>query len=178
MDTCEVADDTAGPKESCGEGDNSGGDCDLQREEGNNQAETVVSSSSSEEGAGGPLKITQLAIEKIKEITAEEGLADSRLRVKVVGGGCAGFSYDMVFDEKIIEENGEKKTVPALSGDQLGPGDRKLVIDGVTIVIDEMSLMYIYGTEIDYVNALQGTGFKFNNPNVKNTCGCGSSFQV
>lgn len=93
-----------------------------------------------------------------------------------MGGGCAGFQYDMAFDDKVVEEDGEERTVPALSGDPLRSGDRKLEFDGVTIVVDEMSLMYIYGTVIDYVDTLQGAGFKFENPNVKNTCGCGSSF--
>ena len=96
--------------------------------------------------------------------------------MKVVGGGCAGFQYDMAFDEKTIEENGEEKKVPALSNDPLGATDVKLEFDGVVIVVDQMSLMYMHGTEIDYVDELYGAGFKFNNPNTTTTCGCGSSF--
>jgi iron-sulfur cluster insertion protein len=81
------------------------------------------------------------------------------LRLRVVGGGCAGFSYDLYFDE------------PA-------EVDRQFETAGVRCIVDEMSLMYLVGTEIDYVEGLQGAGFKFNNPNVKSTCGCGSSFSV
>ncbi len=81
------------------------------------------------------------------------------LRLRVVGGGCAGFSYDLYFDEATEV-------------------DRQVDVNGVKMVVDEMSLMYLMGTEIDYNESLQGAGFKFNNPNVKSTCGCGSSFSV
>ena len=104
--------------------------------------------------------ITSVAAAKVNEIRAAEGIeSNMALRLRVVGGGCAGFSYDLYFDE-ITEV------------------DRELEITGVKVVIDEMSLMYLVGTEIDYVEGLQGAGFKFNNPNVKSTCGCGSSFSV
>jgi len=62
--------------------------------------------------------------------------------------------------------------------DEVAEVDRQIEIQGVQVVVDEMSLMYLVGTEIDYVEGLQGAGFKFNNPNVKSTCGCGSSFSV
>ena len=81
------------------------------------------------------------------------------LRLKVQGGGCSGFSYDLYFDQ--VQET-----------------DRGFDVKGVKLVCDEMSLMYLVGTEIDYVEGLHGAGFKFNNPNVKSTCGCGSSFSV
>ena len=104
--------------------------------------------------------ITPVAASKVNEIRDAEAIeANMALRLRVVGGGCAGFSYDLYFDE------------PA-------EVDRQFEIQGVKVVVDEMSLMYLVGTEIDYVEGLQGAGFKFNNPNVKSTCGCGSSFSV
>jgi iron-sulfur cluster insertion protein len=104
--------------------------------------------------------ITPVAAIKVNEIRDAEAIeANMALRLRVVGGGCAGFSYDLYFDE------------PA-------EVDRQVEIQGVKVIVDEMSLMYLVGTEIDYVEGLQGAGFKFNNPNVKSTCGCGSSFSV
>jgi len=104
--------------------------------------------------------ITPVAASKVNEIRNAEAIeAGMALRLRVVGGGCAGFSYDLYFDE------------PA-------EVDRQFEIQGVKVVVDEMSLMYLVGTEIDYVEGLQGAGFKFQNPNVKSTCGCGSSFSV
>jgi iron-sulfur cluster insertion protein len=104
--------------------------------------------------------ITSVAATKVNEIREAEAIEPNMaLRLRVVGGGCAGFSYDLYFDE-ITEV------------------DRAFDITGVKVVVDEMSLMYLVGTEIDYVEGLQGAGFKFNNPNVKSTCGCGSSFSV
>ena len=115
------------------------------------------------EGAPGPesmVRITPVAAAKVNEIRDAEGIeATMALRLRVVGGGCAGFSYDLYFDEPVEV-------------------DRQVEIQGVKVVVDEMSLMYLVGTEIDYVEGLQGAGFKFNNPNVKTTCGCGSSFSV
>jgi len=106
------------------------------------------------------LRITPVAAAKVNEIRNAEGIeTNMALRLRVVGGGCAGFSYDLYFDE------------PA-------EVDRQVDISGVQVVVDEMSLMYLVGTEIDYVEGLQGAGFKFGNPNVKSTCGCGSSFSV
>src|SRR5260221_2628104 len=115
------------------------------------------------DAAPGPesmLLITPTAATKVNEIRDAEGIeVDHALRLRVVGGGCAGFSYDLYFD------------VPA-------EVDRQFEVQGVRCIVDEMSLMYLVGTEIDYVEGLQGAGFKFNNPNVKSTCGCGSSFSV
>ncbi len=106
------------------------------------------------------LRITPVAAAKVNEIREAEGIeTNMALRVRVVGGGCAGFSYDLYFDE------------PA-------EVDRQFEVAGVRCIVDEMSLMYLVGTEIDYVEGLQGAGFKFQNPNVKSTCGCGSSFSV
>src|SRR5438132_13277482 len=104
--------------------------------------------------------LTPTAATKVNEIRAAEAIEPQMaLRLRVVGGGCAGFSYDLYFDES-------------------AEVDRQFEIQGVKVVVDEMSLMYLVGTEIDYVEGLQGAGFKFNNPNVKSTCGCGSSFSV
>ncbi len=106
------------------------------------------------------IHITSVAAAKVNEIREAEGIEPHlALRLRVVGGGCAGFSYDLYFDE-------------------VAEVDRLCEINGVKVVVDEMSLMYLVGTEIDYVEGLQGAGFKFNNPNVKSTCGCGSSFSV
>ena len=106
------------------------------------------------------LRITPVAATKVNEIRSAEGIEPNMaLRLRVVGGGCAGFSYDLYFDE------------PA-------EVDRQFEVQGVKCIVDEMSLMYLVGTEVDYVEGLQGAGFKFQNPNVKSTCGCGSSFSV
>ena len=104
--------------------------------------------------------LTDKAAEKIREIRGEENIEEGyALRLKVQGGGCSGFSYDLYFDQP-------QET------------DRPFELKGVKLICDEMSLMYLLGTEVDYVEGLHGAGFKFNNPNVKSTCGCGSSFSV
>jgi iron-sulfur cluster insertion protein len=106
------------------------------------------------------LSLTATAAEKVKEIqTAENIDATYGLRLRVVGGGCSGFAYDLYFD-------------------QVTEMDRIFDSHGVKLVVDEMSLQYLAGTSVDYVEGLQGAGFKFMNPNVKSTCGCGSSFSV
>lgn len=106
------------------------------------------------------VKLTPMAASKVNEIRdAEQIETEMGLRLRVVGGGCAGFSYDLYFDN-VTEV------------------DQQFDVTGVRVVVDEMSLMYLVGTEIDYVEGLSGAGFKFNNPNVKSTCGCGSSFSV
>ena len=126
-------------------------------------SDLATASSSSDTSAPGPesmLLITSTAASKVNEIRQAEGIeSNMALRLRVVGGGCTGFSYDLYFDE------------PA-------EVDRQFEVQGVKCVVDEMSLMYLVGTEIDYVEGLQGAGFKFQNPNVKSTCGCGSSFSV
>lgn len=109
--------------------------------------------------AGG-LTMTSVAAEKVIEIRDAEDIEDSySLRVKVIGGGCAGFQYDLFFDE-------------------YAEGDNVFELHGVKLVCDQMSFMYLMGTEIDYVEGLQGAGFKFGNPNTTGSCGCGSSFSV
>jgi iron-sulfur cluster assembly accessory protein len=106
------------------------------------------------------VQLTEVAAGKVKEIMSQQSPAPSVLRVAVVGGGCSGFSYHMAFDN---QEN---------------PSDNVYEFDGVKLVVDQMSEMYLDGVQIDYIETLEGAGFKFNNPNVKSTCGCGSSFTV
>lgn len=110
--------------------------------------------------APGPLSLTEIAAEKVREIRSQENIEPHyALRVKVMGGGCSGFQYDLYFDEK-------------------AEGDYEFESAGVQLVSDQMSFMYLMGTCIDYVEGLQGAGFKFNNPNSTGSCGCGSSFSV
>ncbi|MEZ4451762.1 MAG: iron-sulfur cluster insertion protein ErpA [Nannocystaceae bacterium] len=108
----------------------------------------------------GALSLSEVAAAKVHEIRDAEAIEPSYgLRVKVMGGGCAGFQYDLYFDE------------PA-------EGDTVFESHGVRLLCDTMSFMYLMGTSIDYVEGLQGAGFKFNNPNTTGSCGCGSSFSV
>jgi len=106
------------------------------------------------------LKLTENAIAQAKAILARENLEGHGLRVAVVSSGCSGYSYHMDFEK-------EEK-----------PGDTVLEMDGVRVYLDASSSKYLQGTVIDYVSGLQGAGFKFNNPNVKSTCGCGTSFSA
>lgn len=106
------------------------------------------------------LKLTEQAIRQVKAILARENLEGHGLRVGVTGGGCSGFSYGLDFEN------------------QPRPGDTVLEMDGVKVYIDDASVGYLKGTVIDYVSGLNETGFKFLNPNVKATCGCGTSFST
>ncbi|MCS6799270.1 MAG: iron-sulfur cluster insertion protein ErpA [Myxococcota bacterium] len=106
------------------------------------------------------IALTEKAAAKVREIQEAEGLAGQGLRVKVIGGGCSGFTYDLYFD------------------DQSNEFDQKVESHGVQLYIDMMSAQYLEGTEIDYVEGLHGAGFKFINPNARGSCGCGSSFSV
>jgi len=105
-----------------------------------------------------PVDLTAKAIEMVREAMVAENLDNHGLRVFVQGGGCAGFQYGLDFDE-----NGRA-------------GDFELEFDGLKVWVDPMSAMHLEGTVIDYVMGISGAGFKFNNPNAKTTCGCGSSF--
>jgi len=107
-----------------------------------------------------PVNLTANAGAKVKEIMAQQNPVPAGLRVGVVGGGCSGFSYSMSF------ENGA------------GMMDKVFEIDGLKVFVDATSMMYLQGAIVDYVETLEGAGFKFENPNVKSTCGCGSSFNV
>jgi iron-sulfur cluster assembly protein len=107
------------------------------------------------------ISLTPSAAAKIKELQAEEPGGDADvLRVAVQGGGCSGFEYALGFDRGAQE------------------GDHELQLHGVTVVVDPFSAPYLRGAEIDFVNGLQESGFKVNNPNVVSACGCGHSFQV
>ena len=106
------------------------------------------------------LELTPVAVTKVKEILGQQEPKPLGLRVSVVGGGCSGFSYQMNFEN---QTNGIDKTYE---------------FEGLKVFVDQASLMYLKGTKIDYVETLEGSGFKFENPNVKTTCGCGSSFSV
>jgi iron-sulfur cluster assembly accessory protein len=107
-----------------------------------------------------PINFTDTAISKVKEIMAQQNPVPAGLRVGVVGGGCSGFSYSMSF------ENGA------------GMMDKTFEFEGLKVFVDATSLMYLKGINVDYIETLEGAGFKFDNPNVKSTCGCGSSFNV
>jgi len=106
------------------------------------------------------ITITENAAAKVKEIAKTEQLEGQGLRLRVMGGGCSGFTYDLYFEEKA------------------GETDETFESNGIQLFVDPLSAQYLEGTEIDYVETLSGAGFKFNNPNVKGTCGCGSSFSV
>jgi iron-sulfur cluster insertion protein len=106
------------------------------------------------------ISITETAAHKVKEISEVEGLEGQGLRLRVIGGGCAGFQYDLYFEEKATDF------------------DEQFESRGISLFIDPLSYQYLDGTEIDYVETAHGSGFKFGNPNVTSTCGCGSSFQV
>jgi iron-sulfur cluster assembly accessory protein len=106
------------------------------------------------------VQLTPKAIEMVRKMHAKEGLgAEQGMRIGVVGGGCSGFQYSLKFDTK-------------------QEGDRVTDFDGVLVYVDEISLPYIAGTTLDYVEGLHGAGFRFDNPRASRTCGCGSSFSA
>src|SRR5690348_9606724 len=107
-----------------------------------------------------PLTLTPTAIAKVKEIMAQQNPVPAGLRVGVVGGGCSGFQYSMAFENSA------------------GMMDKSYDFDGLKVFVDATSVMYLQNAVVDYVETLEGAGFKFENPNVKTTCGCGSSFNV
>lgn len=107
-----------------------------------------------------PFVFTDSAVAKVKELIAEEGNPELKLRVFVTGGGCSGFQYGFTFDEVQNED------------------DTAVLKDGVTLLIDPMSYQYLVGAEIDYTESLEGSQFVIKNPNATSTCGCGSSFSV
>lgn len=107
-----------------------------------------------------PVILTSKAIAKVKEIMAQQNPVPAGLRVGVVGGGCSGFSYSMSFENSA------------------GMMDKVFDFEGLKVYVDATSVMYLNGCTVDYLETLEGAGFKFDNPNVKSTCGCGSSFSV
>jgi len=107
-----------------------------------------------------PIYFSDSAASKVKVLIDEEQNPALKLRVYVTGGGCSGFQYGFTFDEKVNE------------------GDTLIKNDGVTLVIDSMSLQYLVGGTVDYIDGLEGSRFLVNNPNATATCGCGSSFSI
>jgi iron-sulfur cluster assembly protein len=106
------------------------------------------------------MNMTDTAVSKVKEILQAQEPMPAGLRISVVGGGCSGFSYSMAFESAA------------------GMLDKTYDFSGLKVFVDQASLLYLDGAEVDYVETLEGSGFKFNNPNVKSTCGCGSSFSA
>ena len=106
------------------------------------------------------LTVTPVALTKIRQLMEERELTGVALRVFVQGGGCSGLSYGMAFEPNFY------------------PQDQRVEVDGVQLVIDPNSLMYMHGSEIDYVDSLMGGGFAINNPNAISSCGCGHSFRT
>jgi iron-sulfur cluster assembly protein len=106
------------------------------------------------------VQLSERAVGKVKAIMSSQEPSPAGLRIAVVGGGCSGFSYSMAFENQ-----------PSML-------DKTYTYDGLKIFIDQASMLYLEGAEVDYVETLEGSGFKFNNPHVKSTCGCGSSFQA
>jgi iron-sulfur cluster assembly accessory protein len=106
------------------------------------------------------IHVTEAAAEKITELLTEENKLDSGLRVFVQGGGCSGFQYGLMIDE----------------GEGDPASDQTFVVNGVRLFVDPISLRYLKGAEVDFVDNNMGGGFTIKNPNAKSTCGCGSSF--
>jgi iron-sulfur cluster assembly protein len=106
------------------------------------------------------VQLTETAVTKVREILDTQEPKPNGLRISVVGGGCSGFSYSMAFEN--------------------APGmlDKTYDFGGLKVFVDQASMLYLDGAEVDYVETLEGSGFKFNNPNTKSTCGCGSSFSA
>jgi iron-sulfur cluster assembly protein len=108
------------------------------------------------------IDLTEKAVSEIKRLQhADPTTSTAPLRVQVVGGGCSGMSYKLGFDNEPVTEK-----------------DKTFEKDGVTLVIDQKSYLFLQGTELDFSDGLNGKGFVFNNPNAKRTCGCGSSFST
>ena len=107
-----------------------------------------------------PLQFTSSAAQRVGQLIAEEGNPGLKLRVFITGGGCSGFQYGFTFDE------------------QTDDGDAAVTTDGVTLVIDPVSLQYMEGAQIDYREDFEGAQFVIRNPQATTTCGCGSSFSV
>ena len=106
------------------------------------------------------LKLSDNAVEKVKSLMARENKNGHGLRVAVQGGGCSGFQYGLTY-EKEQKEN-----------------DQVLEFGGLRVYVDAMSLLHLEGVTIDYVDGLNGSGFKINNPKATGTCGCGASFSM
>ncbi|WP_452600438.1 iron-sulfur cluster insertion protein ErpA [Rhodanobacter aciditrophus] len=107
-----------------------------------------------------PISMTSAAADKLKSLIVEEENERLMLRVYVTGGGCSGFQYGFAFDEEYQED------------------DTEVVRDGVKLVVDPLSFQYLVGSEVDYLENLEGARFTVANPNAASTCGCGASFSI
>ncbi|MFQ5847863.1 MAG: iron-sulfur cluster insertion protein ErpA [Candidatus Methylomirabilales bacterium] len=105
------------------------------------------------------LTVTEAAAAKLKDLMAQDGIEGQGLRVRVMGGGCSGYQYQMAFDSP-------------------REGDQVIEQEGVKVVIDPKSLLFLTGAEIDFHDGLTGAGFAIKNPNATGSCGCGQSFQA
>ena len=105
------------------------------------------------------INVTESAAGRIHDLLEKDGkLATHGLRMKVIGGGCSGLRYELAFDDQIAE------------------ADTEVAANGVRVIVDDKSALYLVGTTLDFVDSLQETGFKMENPNAASTCGCGESF--
>lgn len=105
------------------------------------------------------IEVTNEAAERIRALLSEDGKLESHgLRMKVIGGGCSGLQYQLSFDDVVREI------------------DSEIVVDGVKVIVDEKSALYLVGSRLNFVDTLEESGFKIENPNASNTCGCGQSF--
>jgi len=107
------------------------------------------------------IDVTEPAAERIRDLLEKEGKAATHgLRMKVVGGGCSGLRYELAFDDAVRDV------------------DAEIEVRGVKLILDEKSALYLTGTTLDFVDTLQESGFKIENPNASSTCGCGESFSA
>lgn len=106
------------------------------------------------------INLSARAVQKVRDLVAEEENDQLKLRVFITGGGCSGFQYGFTFDELAAED------------------DTAIESDGVTLLVDPMSLQYLAGSEVDYTEGLEGSRFVITNPNASTTCGCGASFSI
>ena len=107
------------------------------------------------------IEVTETAGERISQLLADDGKGDTHgLRMKVIGGGCSGLQYQLSFDDRIKDT------------------DNDFEASGVRLIVDEKSALYLVGCRLDFVDSLQESGFKIDNPNASNTCGCGQSFSA
>jgi iron-sulfur cluster assembly accessory protein len=121
---------------------------------------TAASTPTQETVKHAPLTLTPQAIAKVREIMATQDPLPAGLRIGVQGGGCSGFQYSMAFET------------------QAGMMDKVFSFEDLKVFVDATSLMYLNGCTVDFVETVEAAGFKFDNPNVKSTCGCGSSFSA
>ncbi len=110
--------------------------------------------------AAAPINVTDSAASKVKQLMIEEDNPNLKLRVYVSGGGCSGFQYGFKFDEEVHD------------------GDTDVEKNGISVVVDPMSFQYLAGSEVDFIDDLEGARFIIRNPNASTTCGCGASFSV